>query len=215
MDRKQLRWMCCHLETRGHAVRFKYYLLMLAESDVLSGSFHLVQYMRYIRQSPPFPQEDIFTITPACTSRSFRDILTQKLDIPQLIREWIMHWRHCAVWSSPFHFCHLGYVRYKILLHLTVSLTVSKELYERAILSLCVMATKPQQYRAMGSSSMSVEDTETAEPCEDISLILMQYFGITKRKRSGDVLYFGDQFKPGKKIDRISMLEALKEVLNI
>ncbi|KAG2045851.1 hypothetical protein BDR06DRAFT_1015241 [Suillus hirtellus] len=85
----------------------------------------------------------------------------------------------------------------------------------RSLLSLCMMACQGRQYRAAGSNAKSVEDTETAAPCFDIVQIVYQFLGITKRKRAGDMLYTGDQLHPGIVVDRVELLRAFKDNLDL
>ncbi|KAG1886468.1 hypothetical protein F4604DRAFT_1917266 [Suillus subluteus] len=88
-------------------------------------------------------------------------------------------------------------------------------LYERPLLSLCMMATKGLDYRANDSRARSAADSETADPTRDIADIVYQYLGVSKRKRTGDVLYHGDQFVPGRQIDRVALLTLFKEHLQL
>ncbi|KAG1825323.1 hypothetical protein DFJ58DRAFT_738539 [Suillus subalutaceus] len=88
-------------------------------------------------------------------------------------------------------------------------------LHKRPLLSLCMMATKGQHYRAKGSSAQSAEDTETAMPTGDIADVVYQYLGVSKRLRAGDILYPGDQYDTGCEIDRVALLALFKETLHL
>ncbi|KAG1804194.1 uncharacterized protein BJ212DRAFT_1304404 [Suillus subaureus] len=88
-------------------------------------------------------------------------------------------------------------------------------LYKRPLLSLCMMATKGQQYCVKGSSAQCAEDTETAPPTRDIADIIYQHFGITKQVRTGDILYTDDQFDPGSEIDHVELLLWFQQMMHL
>jgi hypothetical protein len=76
------------------------------------------------------------------------------------------------------------------------------------------MVTKSMEYRAKRSSTCSVMTSETAEPCKDIAdCILKSYFGVSRKLRSGALMYVGDQTMPGQLVDRDHLNQALKESL--
>lgn len=73
------------------------------------------------------------------------------------------------------------------------------------------MVTKTVAYRAKGSSTKSIEKSETSLPSKDIADVIMQkYFAVSRTLRAGSVMYTGDQLKAGDPVDRDTLDEILR-----
>ncbi|KAG1724834.1 hypothetical protein EDD22DRAFT_961751 [Suillus occidentalis] len=86
-------------------------------------------------------------------------------------------------------------------------------LYKRSLLALALMASKGRHYRAQGSNSSCVQDTETARPSADICDVVFEFFGVTGRVRPGDILFVGNQLDAGDIVDRVGLVELFKKRL--
>ncbi|KAG2737446.1 hypothetical protein P692DRAFT_20883555 [Suillus brevipes Sb2] len=83
-------------------------------------------------------------------------------------------------------------------------------LFKRPLLSLCIMATQGQQYRAKGGSKHGVTDRETAKPSADVAAAIFKHLGVSKRIPASTILYEGNQFVTGDEISRDHLASVLK-----
>jgi hypothetical protein len=78
------------------------------------------------------------------------------------------------------------------------------------------MVTKTVAYHAKGSSTESIEKSETSLPSKDIADVIMRkYFAVSRMLHAGSVMYKGDQMQPGGPVDRDVLDEILQLSLNM
>ncbi|KIK39216.1 hypothetical protein CY34DRAFT_108331 [Suillus luteus UH-Slu-Lm8-n1] len=82
-------------------------------------------------------------------------------------------------------------------------------LYKRPLLGLCIMVTKTAEYHTKGSSSRCLAPSEISMPSKDITdVVMLKYFELFKKRRTGAVMYTGSQIMPGELVDRDELEEV-------
>lgn len=86
-------------------------------------------------------------------------------------------------------------------------------MYKRSLISLCIMVQHGKQYRARGGRKNATMDRETAEPAGAVADAILKYVGVSKNVPAYTILYSGDQYARGERIERNDLDVILQQCM--